>query len=85
MVLNEIVCHEMDLKEDGSLGSAAKDYQFLPNDDALREIERLSSTVIRRPKHKHASFPEPHKVSFFLRTGYAAVNPIEAFGLLNEE
>ncbi|KAI4247942.1 MAG: hypothetical protein L6R42_009452, partial [Xanthoria sp. 1 TBL-2021] len=61
MVLNEIVCHEMDLKEDGSQGSTAKDYQFSPSDDALREIERLSSTVIRRPKHNHASFPEPHK------------------------
>ncbi|KAL8996602.1 MAG: hypothetical protein Q9169_003941 [Polycauliona sp. 2 TL-2023] len=72
MVLDDIVCHKMDVKEDDNPGSGAAGSQSLPDDDALQELERLSCTVIRRPKHKHAAFPEPHKVGQCLREVYAA-------------
>ena len=75
----------MDLNEGGGPHKEAKDFQSVLNDDTLREIERLSSTVIRRSMRKHAAFPEPHKVSTLLRGRYAAAESIEASDLLNEE
>ncbi len=86
MVLDEIVCHKMNVKEEGNSDCKAKDYHSLPNDDALREIERLSSTVIRRPRsNKHAAILEQQKASLFICTSYAAAKPIEVFDLLIEE
>lgn len=86
MVLDEIVCHKMNVKQDDVSDCKAKDYHLLPNDDALREIERLSSTVIRRPRpNKHTAILEQQKASFFICTSYAAAKPIEVFDLLIEE
>ncbi|KAL8863567.1 MAG: hypothetical protein Q9178_000248 [Gyalolechia marmorata] len=65
MVLEEITCYKMDLNEGGGPHKEAKDYQSVLNDDTLREIERLSSTVIRRSMRKHAAFPEPHKLLIY--------------------
>ncbi|KAL8843969.1 MAG: hypothetical protein Q9176_001664 [Flavoplaca citrina] len=87
MVLDDIVCNTMDLREDGSLESEAGNYLSLPNDDALREIERLSSTVIRRSKNKHAAYPEPHKVDHFLGSRYVAANQSKllVYSMKNDE
>ncbi|KAL8848877.1 MAG: hypothetical protein Q9221_006102 [Calogaya cf. arnoldii] len=80
MVLDEITCHEMDLMENGTLESEAKDHQSLPNDDALREIGRLSSTVIRRPRNKHAAFPEPHKLLIYsMKTDGESIDDAQRF------
>ncbi|KAL8673927.1 MAG: hypothetical protein Q9168_001674 [Polycauliona sp. 1 TL-2023] len=62
MVLDEIVCHTMEVKDDDSPEPEAGDSQSLPDDNAFRDIERLSGTVIRRPKHNHTADLEPHKL-----------------------
>ncbi|KAL8801496.1 MAG: hypothetical protein Q9182_004399 [Xanthomendoza sp. 2 TL-2023] len=62
MVLDEVTCHEVTLNESGGLWPKAVDYQALFNDPLLREVERLSSTVIRWSKSGNATTPSPKKL-----------------------
>ncbi|KAL8772983.1 MAG: hypothetical protein Q9209_002003 [Squamulea sp. 1 TL-2023] len=65
MVLDEVTCHQMDLKDKGSPEPDAQVHQLSVTDDALREIERLSNTVIRRFRRKHSAFPDPDKLLIY--------------------
>ncbi|KAL8816909.1 MAG: hypothetical protein Q9223_004170 [Gallowayella weberi] len=62
MVLEEVTCHEVTFNESGIPSSKAVDYQELFNGPLLREIERLSSTVIRWSKGGNATTPSPRKL-----------------------
>ncbi|KAL8787903.1 MAG: hypothetical protein Q9213_001930 [Squamulea squamosa] len=65
MVLDEVTCHQMDLKDDGGPEPDAQVHQTSVTDEVLRGIERLSNTVIRRVRRKRSAFPDPDKLLIY--------------------
>ncbi|KAL8933154.1 MAG: hypothetical protein Q9216_006501 [Gyalolechia sp. 2 TL-2023] len=64
LILDEAGCYEMSI-QDLSSSLLATNYRTLLNDQLLREVEKLSSTVIRwsRPISAHMAKASPEKVS----------------------
>ncbi|KAL8683112.1 MAG: hypothetical protein Q9186_000926 [Xanthomendoza sp. 1 TL-2023] len=79
MVLEEVTCHEVILNEVGGTRSKVADHQALFNGPLLREIERLSSTVIRWSKGGNATSPNPKKVKVYLTFGPSLGRATAAF------
>ncbi|KAL8825763.1 MAG: hypothetical protein Q9170_007670 [Blastenia crenularia] len=65
LVLNQVACYEMPLGEDASPTATNIDYRTLLNDRLLREVERLSSTVIRWMGPPNAAISSTEKLSIY--------------------
>lgn len=70
LILDEIACHRMSIKEQVNSIFSATNYRTLLHDRLLREVERLSSTVIRwsRPNETHVAKDRPgHLLIYYLK------------------
>ncbi|KAL9001897.1 MAG: hypothetical protein Q9188_005157 [Gyalolechia gomerana] len=67
LILDEAACYKMSLREQSNSVSTAVNYRTLLNDRLLREVERLSSTVIRwsRPTSAHVAEASPENLSIY--------------------
>ncbi|KAL8739103.1 MAG: hypothetical protein Q9181_000214 [Wetmoreana brouardii] len=67
LLLDEIVCHEMDLEVTDGAESTTADLHALLNDSLLSEIQRLSSTAIRwRQSDTRATFSSRKLLIYYL-------------------
>lgn len=83
MVLDDINVHEMDVDAINSADSGTANLHTSLNDALFREIERLSSTVIRWRKPFDPAMSSPRKVSCMVTITGAAANAMEGLNILH--
>ncbi|KAL9599362.1 MAG: hypothetical protein Q9219_003895 [cf. Caloplaca sp. 3 TL-2023] len=80
LVLDEVACHEMPLENSRVLGGALMNYRTLFNDGLLREIERLSSTMIRWAQPVRAANANSDTLLFYyLRSSKKSLEDAQRF------
>ncbi|KAL8719953.1 MAG: hypothetical protein Q9225_003101 [Loekoesia sp. 1 TL-2023] len=69
MVLDEVACYEMPLGEDGDSDSKTVNHRSLLNDRLLREVEKLSNTVMRWAGSENQLMPSKLLIYYLKNSG----------------